>query len=463
MDIKSAALWSFFANLAPQAINPVIIICLGWLLTPEDFGIYAMALVVVGFVQLFKDAGLGQVIIQADERDVSSFAFTMQLGIGVLLYIAIFVFSHYIALFYETSEVENVIRIMGLSLIISPFIDIPVYLSMREVNFKAVFVRNSSAPIVSGIVSIVMAFNGYGYWALVFGQVFGQGFTALLLLFYVPWKPRLVFNWCKNRRHLVFGLHIFAQGIFAWIMGMSDKLLLGKFEGKKSIGYYEMAMRTSNIPHSILSVPINKLMYPVMAEKQRRNKAISRLYMEVTKKIAIVSVPAGVFLISMSETFFRVFLGVKWMTCVPLFNYMMVGCICATLVTLNMEVYKAINRPEIMTKFIAVRALVSLPVYYFFSRHGALSLAVARAVLALLFSPVNAYIITRIIGIRFRDFLKILYIPAAVSLITGGSSILIHHLITNDLANLAFQTTVFLIILITAILKYEPSLLKLRG
>ena len=463
MNIKSAAIWSILSNIAPQVISPVVFIALGRLLKPEDYGVFVMSLVVIGFVQLFKDAGFGQVIIQANEKDVTNFVFTMQLGIGVLLYTIIFIFSPYIALFYKTPQVENVIKIMGLSILISPFVDIPVYLSMREINFRAVFVRNSTAPFVSGVVSIVLALNGFGYWALVLGQLVGQGFTAFLLLFFVSWKPNFEIDWKKNKLHLGFAKNIFAQGMFSWVMGMFDKLLLGRFEGKSSIGYYELAMRASNLPYTILSVSINKLMHPIMAEKRRRNEAISRLYIDVTKKVSLISIPSGVFLIMTSDTLFKVFLGEKWIPSVPLFNYMIVGCICATLVTLNIEVYKAINRPDIMTKFMAVRAIVSLPVYYFFCRNGAFSLAVSRAVLALLFSPVNAYIVTRVIGIRFGEFLNILFIPAVIGLLTSFASFLIHILFKNDLANLAVQTFIFTIILLISILKFEPSLLKLRG
>ena len=462
MNLVKPFFWSFLSNLAPQLIAPLVFILLARILEPADYGIVAMALVVVGFAQLFKDAGLGQVIVQAKSTHVSNFVFTVQFGIGCCLYIMIFTLSPYIAEFYNTSEVEHVLKILGLIFVVSPFLDIPVYLSIRAINFKAVFIRNSISPIISGCISITMACYGFGYWALVYGQLIGQCLTAIILLFVVRWKPRFEINWHQNRKHIKFGIHMFSQGILSWVLGMADKLFLGKFQNQANVGYYEIASRAANIPDSLLSSSINRLMYPVMAQRQRQSQTISELYLNITKRIAFISLPTCVWLILMAPIIFDLFLGAKWLPSVPLFCLLIITCLTGSIVSLNVEVYKAINRADIMTKFFAARGVVSLPCYYIFSQYGGFALAASRVVLALIFSPVNVFVVTRILKINAISFLKIFVYPVLISIFLLGAYMLCKCLVGNNILFLFLQIPIFMLVMGLSIIKFEPDLLWWR-
>jgi len=461
MKLKKEFIWSFLSNIASQFISPFIFVVLARLLAPEDFGIIAMIMVIITFSQIFKDAGLGQAIIVAEKEDSANFIFTFQIIIGIFIYIILFLLASPIAGFYKTPEVKDALRVLAFIFILSPFIDIPVYLSMRSIKFKTVFIRTSMAPLAGGIFSIFLAILNYGFWALILGRLFGEIITALFFILFIKWKPKLDFDFQANKKYFTFGINILLQGLYSWLMGAADKFLLGRYGEKKEVGYYEVAIRASTIPYSLISVPINKLMYPVMAEKNRLKKNLSDLYMNILKKISLISIPTAFFLILVSDKVFSLLLGERWLDSSKLFNWLIIMSLTATIVTLNIEVFKALNRPDIMTKFLAVRGLASIPVYYFSVQEGVLALAVSRAILALVFSPINAYIVTKKLNIRYVEFIKLFKIPLIETSILVSIYYLLLFLEINQNFHFILFTIVFVLLMFIFIYKYERGLLQL--
>jgi PST family polysaccharide transporter len=460
--LRSQFGWSFLSQLTPYATRAVALMVLARLLDPADYGIVAMAMIILIFLNVFKDAGLGQVIIQAEDESIVNFAFTVQLLLGSLFFVVVGLVHPAIGQFFGEPAVGRASVVLALALVVAPFVDIPMYLSMRRVDFKVVFLRNMIAPLAEAAVSITMAASGAGFWSLVWGRLAGQVAAGALFLLLRTWRPRLDFGWRHRREHMHFAGHIVAQGLLAWFAQAADKAMLGRLQDRRSVGHYDMAYWVTQLPYQLLSAPINRLMYPVMAEGRRKGGDISPLYLNVIRKVGLLSIPLMVFFICNAREFISVFLGTKWLPTEYLLRCFSVVVMCATLVTLNVQAYKALGRVRILTIFQVVRLGISLPFYYWAARHDVALLALVRAASAVAFSPINAFIAARVMGIRPGAVARCLLVPVALAGAIVGLNALVRLVFTHPLLVLAANGVPALALMAGAVWRFEPNLLKLK-
>ena len=193
-------------------------------------------MVVVSFLQVLKDGGFSQVIISGEDEKIADSVFSIQMVVGLVAVLLLFLGSPAISQFYQNEEVIMPLQVIAVTLLISPFIDIPTLLCQRKLDFKANFFRNAIAPISSGLVSITLAIQGFGYWALVIGMIVGQVFSAVFLIWLTKWRPRVDFSLFQKRDDMEFGIHMLYQGILRWSKNSVAKLTLAKSNGMSGAG-----------------------------------------------------------------------------------------------------------------------------------------------------------------------------------------------------------------------------------
>jgi O-antigen/teichoic acid export membrane protein len=420
-----------------------------------------MAMVIIGIAQIFKDAGLGQAIIKS-KKDIKNFVFTIQLFIGIILFLIFYLFSNKIALFYGNNAVGAIIEKLSLLFVIYPFIDVPIYINMKNLDFKIVFFRNTIGPIILAVVSITLALNNYGYWSLVYGQLISNIVIAIYFAFH--YKLRLDINYSEYKEEIKFGIHIFSQGIISWINGYLDKLMMGKYLGKDQVGEFEIAHKFAGMIYRFIAMPLNQIIYPLFASLYNNNNhnKIIIVYFSLLKKISIIAVPLGVFIILNSKFIINIFLGNQWNNIIFVFNMLMIGIINSIIVSINKEIYKAVDKIDIFTKFLLFRTVIVIPVYFFTASINIEAVAIGRAILAIIIGPINLYILSRVLKIKYIEILKRLLIPFIVSILVIIMHYVVKIFVSYDIIAFILNIILFLIILFIVLKIYEPSLLKWR-
>ena len=197
--INSAVLsakWSALAEFVTKTIPPAIFIILALLLTPEDFGLVATAMIFISFCQVFCEAGLGKALIQTNEppEKAADIAFWSNLILSFLVYILIFIASPWLAHFFNSPETRPVLRILGLQIIINSFAGVQQALFLRDFKFRPLFWIRLLTTLLPGLISIPMAYLGYGVWALVTGSLLGSMTTMIMLWHKSPWRPKIYYR-----------------------------------------------------------------------------------------------------------------------------------------------------------------------------------------------------------------------------------------------------------------------------
>ena len=447
MSLRKQYAWSLGTEVARYTIQPIVAIVLARLLSPHDFGLVGMCLVSISLLQVFKDGGLGDVIIRDEDESVVDFAFSTQFAIAILLSTAVLLVAPVIAILFSQPQLTAPIRVLALSFLISPFVDIPIRLSQRQLNFRVNFIHSVLAPLFGGIVSVSLAFSGWRHWSLILGTLCGQITSAVILPFLTHWRPRFRFSTRGRKDQINFGLHMTAQAMLRWLRNSIAKLSLGVAKGTMQLGIFEVAQQAANMPYNCISGSLQKLAFPVFSKHVREGKNPAPAFLSVVHRLTLVSIPLGFFLAWSARDGIRLLLGEDWLPMLWIFVACLFVANVAAIVNLNFAVFKAVNRPSVLSWFLAARVILSVPIFAYASTQGLEPLAVAIVGLTAFFAPINSWLVCRVLGISYVGYVSMIarnsLLPAVA---LSAIALLLRQLELSHLACLALNTISFVVV-----------------
>lgn len=210
--------WSVLGQFATQGIHFVLGLMIARLLMPEDYGVIAMLSIFMAIAQSFVDCGFGNALIRKIDRtevDCST-AFYFNIAIGVICYGVLFLVAPYIARFYKMPLLAKVVRVFSLVIFINSMGIVPRALRSIAVDFKSQAYASVIAAIISGLIGLVMAYSGYGVWALVWQAVINALLGVVVIWFLARWMPSWTYSWKSFRAMFSYGSKLLASGPSAY-------------------------------------------------------------------------------------------------------------------------------------------------------------------------------------------------------------------------------------------------------
>ncbi len=282
--------WRFFERCGAQTVSIIVSIILARILTPSIYGTVALVTVFTTIMQVFVTSGLGSALIQkkdADDLDFST-VFYFNLAISILLYLVMFFLAPFIADFYKITELTPVIRVLSLNLIISGLRNIQQSYVSRNLIFKRFFFATLTATILSAIIGIYMAYNGYGVWALVAQNLTNVLFGTVVLWFTVNWRPKWLFSFERLKSLFSYGWKLLVSSLLEIFLRELSSLIIGKYYTKEDLAFYN---RGELFPKTIvnnINSSIDSVLFPTMSKVQDNAatlKAITRRSISISTYI----------------------------------------------------------------------------------------------------------------------------------------------------------------------------------
>jgi O-antigen/teichoic acid export membrane protein len=238
--------WKFMERIGTQGVQLIISIVLARLLAPEEFGLIALVMVIIVIADVFVQSGLGTALIRGKNTDDEDFSSVFWAGIFIaaVLYITIFAASPKIADFYGKPALTPVIRVLTLSLFLGAFGTVQNAYIARNMLFKKLFYRGMAASIPSGILGIVLAYLGFGVWALVFQQLANSFLSVLTLWFAVPWKPHFKISFVKLADLFSFGWKLLVSSLISNIYEKLRSIVIGKMFSAADLAFLASSSRS---------------------------------------------------------------------------------------------------------------------------------------------------------------------------------------------------------------------------
>lgn len=429
MDLRArvirGSIWNSASNICAQALNFIVTIVLARLLVPEDFGIIAISGVVVGVITLFQDLGMGSAIIQ--KKDISedylatSFLVSFLTGVGIaVLVVAI---SPLIASFYEKQILKPVIMVSSIGFVLSPLMSIHNSILTKNLEFKKIGVLNILTQFLSGGTSIVMALTGFGIWSLVLGKLLAQSVMIPLYWRTAKWTPRFRF-----RRRCFDDLFSFSSGLLGfnilnYFSRNGDNLIVGKYLGATTLGYYSIAYNLMLKPLQLISWSVGRVLFPTFSSIQDDNDRLRGGYTKVVRMISLVTFPMMAGLLVVAREFVMTFYGARWEpVVVPLQLLCMVGALQSVSST-GGAVMLSKGRSDVIFKLGLLEAVLMLSAFLIGIRWGLTGLIVAYMAASVPAFWVGQHCVNRLVDLKMKVFFHSL-LPAAVCSVGMGAALI---------------------------------------
>ncbi len=427
--LRESLRWAFALTWGQRGITLVFTIMLAAILGPEAFGIVAMALVYLAFVDLVQDQGVATAIVQRTQLDREHLdsAFWINLVWSVALAGVSFLLAGWWARVNDVPELESVIQVLSITLVVYGFAFVQQAYLQRELQFEKLALRANVAALVGGVVGLVLALTGAGIWALVAQQI-ALAFTSVVLMWAVSdWRPS--FRMSRTHAKDIFG---FSTGVFVANLGgfvnrRGDVLLMGLFFGPTVVGIYRLADRFVDAVLELTLRPIGMVSLPHFSRLQHDRDALRATVSSCIRLVMLTAVPALLALAACSE-YILAMVGPEWEPGAVAMKLLCVVGIVKGLVHFTGPLLFAVARPlsrALMLWVIAAVNIVAivgagLALEAASEPDQLLGMSAVRAIVSLVVVvPLNLVIIKRLAGISIRTLAPWTVAP----LVAGGAAI----------------------------------------
>jgi len=311
---RTGIAWSGVAQLLKQPLDFGISIVTARLLSPNDFGVMSAIAVLLSFVFMLTSFGFSNAIIQRSELndDYVGTAQTLSIALGCLSTFAMALSAQLLGRIFHSQVIGDIIPTIGLIYLISSFSVVPTALITREIEFNKLTVVSVVGTFVYGCVAISMALNGYGVWSLVVGTLMSQLASTIVANCYSSCCVRFRYksNYAKELFH--YGGFVTISSLLNNLARNADNLIIGRYLGTESLGYYARAYTLATLPKEVLGSVIGPVLFPSFARIQHDSDRLSNAYYKSINAITLMSLPICIaFYILASELILTVY-GIKW-------------------------------------------------------------------------------------------------------------------------------------------------------
>lgn len=331
-------------------INIVIGAILARLLTPEEFGIVAIVTVFVTFFNLMSDFGIGPAVIQnqsLNDNDTSSiFSFSILVGITFagLFYFA----APLIADFYNEEALYNVTRLLSLAVLFYSLQIVPAAVLKKKLRFKVIGIITVLVQVVSGTTAIYMAYAGYSYYSLVFKSVLDSLLTLIIFYYICPIRVSIKIEKKSISKIINFSSYQFLFNFINYFSRNMDNLLIGKYFGTASLGYYDKSYRLMMLPVSNLTHVITPVLMPILSKIQNDKSRVYYSYLKVVKLLSCIGFPLSILLFFSSEEIVNIVYGSQWEESIPVFKLLALSVGIQMVLSSSGSIFQAIDRTKLM-------------------------------------------------------------------------------------------------------------------
>ncbi len=462
--ITSGFFWKLLERFGIFGVQFVLQIVLARLLAPAYYGMLTMMTIFTTLANVFVQTGFNTALVQnkdITEDDYSS-VFWVSFGISVILYIGLFFAAPLIANFYDMPEIILPFRVLTLMLIPGSLNSIQLAKVTREMDFRKVFFSNIGGALVAGTIGIIMAYCGFGLWALVAQNLTTVTVACIVMAVTVKWRPRFVCDLKRIKVLFAFGWKLLVSSLIDTLYNDLSNLLVGKKYNESTLGYYNKGMQFPQTLISPINGAIQSVLLSAMSEQQDDRSTVRGMTRRSLTVGSLVIFPMMAGLAGVAEPMIQILLGEEWLPSVP---YLQIFCISFAFYHVsssNLQAMNAMGRSdyflvlEIIKKVIGIIALC-IGVFCFDS-------PIAIAISAVITVPfgiiVNIYPNKKLINYGVSDQLRDVFPIFAAALLMFLAVYAISFIPVIAILKLAMQIVVGIAIYFALILLFKVESFK---
>lgn len=419
-------MWSSIDRFTTQGIQFVFSILIARLLSPSDYGVVAMLGIFLAVSQTFVDSGFGVALIRKIDRTDTDFStvFYFNIAVGLFFYAVLWLASPYIAAFYDIPLLEDVTKVVALTLVFSSFSGVQSAKLTIAIDFKTGAKISVTVTLLSGAVGLWIAYRGYGVWALVVQSVSGSLMRTALLWLFVRWMPKLVFSWRSFREMFSFGSKLLTSRLLDTVYNNVYTLVIGRCFSSATLGVYSRADSLAQYPSFNLTSVLQGVTFPVLCSIQNEPERLADIYKRFLRLSAFVVFPLMVGLAAVADPLIRLLLTDRWVGAIYLLQIVCFAMMWYPIHAINLNLLQVKGRSDFFLKLEVIKKIQGVIVLCATIPLGIVAMCYGRIFGSLLSLVWNTYYTRKLIGYGYwaqmRDLLHILVHALVMGVIVWG-------------------------------------------
>ena len=447
-SVVSNFIWRFLERCGAQGVTLIVSIVLARLLNPEIYGTVALVTVFTTIMQIFVDSGMGNALIQKKDADDLAFSsvFYFNMIMCSVLYLIMFFIAPFIASFYKIPELTAVVRVLSLILIISGVKNVQQAYVSRHLMFKRFFFATLGGTIGAAIIGILMAYFGFGVWALVAQMLFNTTIDTLILWITVKWRPKKMFSIQRLKSLFSYGWKLLVSALIDTVYNNVRQLIIGKVYTKSDLAYYNNGKKYPEYLVSNINTAIDSVLLPTMSNEQEHPERVKSMTRRAIKTATFIIMPLMVGFAVCSKQLVSLILTDKWLPAVPFMQIFCISFAFYPIHTANLNAIKAMGRSDLFLKLEIIKKSIGVVTIIIAVKFGVMAMAYSMLVTSFISQVVNSWPNKKLLNYSYLEQVKDMLPQIVLSLLMGIIVYFVSFLHLNSLITLLIQIPVGVIV-----------------
>lgn len=396
--------WSSIDRFSSQGIQFIFSILIARMLLPSDYGVIAMLGIFLAVSQSFIDSGFGTALVQKIDRTETDFStvFYFNVLVACFFYGLLWIISPYIAAFYDIPLLESVTRAVALTLIFNALGGIQNAKLTIAIDFKTRAKISLMCTISTGIIGLIMAYQGYGVWALVTQNIANSVLNTTLLWLFVRWIPQRTFSMQSFRQLFGFGSKLLASGLLDTIYNNIYPLVIGKFFSASTLGVYSRASSLAQYPSSNLTSVLQSVTFPVLSSIQNDEERLGNAYRRLLRMSVFIIFPLMIGLSAVADPFIRLVLTDKWEGAIYLLQIVCFSMMWYPVHAINLNLLQVKGRSDYFLKLEIIKKIIGVSMLCITVPMGIVAMCYGGICTSIICLGVNTHYTWKLIGYGFK-------------------------------------------------------------
>lgn len=400
---KKGLYWSFFNQFSNYGMQFCVGIVMARLLTPSDYGITALPAVFMAIAGVFQDSGMAGALIrkpQIEEKDYSTL-FMYSIGMGIIMYLLLFLASPWIADYFNTPVLIPLIRVTALTFLWGPISTVQYVILKRKLDFKTPTKISIATKIFSAVVGITMAYMGYGLWALVISGVLSSFLGLVIVAYVVKWYPKT--GWSKESFKYLwnYGNKLLASSLLDTAYNNITPIFVAKHYSPADLGVYNRAQNYAIMPSQNITGVIQNVTFPVLSRMQDDNESLARNYRRMIRTTAFIVFPMMFMLAALARPLIITMITAKWESCILLLQLLCFSLMWYPIHAMNLNLLQVKGRTDLFLRLEVIKKIVGVLILVITLPQGLVIFCIGRIISSLISLTINTYYTGKLIHVGF--------------------------------------------------------------
>ena len=433
-DVKKETLkgfkWTALNSFGNRIVSFILGIVLARLLSPQDYGVVGMTAIFFALASIMIDSGLSTALIRKKNMTIedSSTIFFFNIFVSTLCFLVLYFASPYIADFFKTPILVNIVRVSALSMVIGAFGSVHWTLMSKNVNFKTPALVSFPVNIASGIIGVALAYMGFGPWALVLQSLSATTINAIVVWLISPWRPKWIFSMKSFKEMFGFSGNLVVNAVVDKFYNEGVGMVIGKFYSPTQLGYYSKGQGTAQLPSTFLYSTVGNVLFPILSKIQDDDEKLIHVYSRYMRILSLV-IFFGMILMTAIARPLTIFLySDRW---IPAIIFMQIFCLNYMLWhihKINWDLLLVKGRSDWAFKKEVVNKIFNFACLFAAIKYGPVAICVSGVIASVLNILVNIFVAGHLFGFGFKqqcaDFVPYLILSVVCCMPAWGISFL---------------------------------------